>query len=171
MKVRFMGRLAVVCLAMAACLGPASAQVSAKVAFEELKKLAGTWVGTIGEGKGAGQTKVLYKVTAAGSALVETLFPDTGHEMVTVYHLDGPHLVLTHYCAALNQPTMRLEPGSKPHELSFRFVSGTNMKLADVHMHALKIQLLDPNHVLSDWTSYEDGKPAGTVHFNLHRKS
>ena len=48
-----------------------------------------------------------YAVTAAGSAVVETVFPGTEHEMVTVYHADGSDLVLTHYCMEGNQPRMR----------------------------------------------------------------
>ena len=54
---------------------------------------------------------MVYGVTAAGTAVMEALFPETDHEMLTVYHLEGNDLVLTHYCAMGNQPrsTNRLE--------------------------------------------------------------
>ena len=56
-----------------------------------------------------GEESVVYKLTGAGSALVETQFPGTGHEMVSVYHLDGDDLRMTHYCAAGNQPRVKLD--------------------------------------------------------------
>ena len=49
---------------------------------------------------------IVYSVIAAGSAVHEHMFPGGPHEMVTVYHLDGPDLLLTHYCAAGNKKLM-----------------------------------------------------------------
>ena len=64
-------------------------------AFAKMKSLAGEWTGTIDErGKGDPIT-VIYKTTANGTAVMETLFPGAPYEMVTVYHLDGDKLVLT----------------------------------------------------------------------------
>ena len=51
----------------------------------------------------------LVRTTGGGSAVTETLFPGTAHEMMSVYHMDGDDLVLTHYCAGGNQPRMMLE--------------------------------------------------------------
>src|SRR5579883_3440161 len=81
--------------------------------FESLKKLAGDWVQIGKDGKPAGPVVSSIRVTSAGTAVEETLFPGTAHEMVTMYHLDGGELVLTHYCALGNQPHMRLTPESK----------------------------------------------------------
>lgn len=143
----------------------AGPSVSSQKAFARLTKLAGTW-----EGKAEGMdTKVTYKLTGAGSALVETQFPGEPHEMVTVYHLDGNDLVLTHYCAAHNQPTMKYVAGNDPNVLAFNFVSGSNMKPRDVHMHSVKIRFIGDDEIESDWTSFSDGKSAGTVHFKLKR--
>ena len=69
-----------------------------------IKKLEGEWKVTGGDEHHGKEGKVTYKVTAAGSTLMETQFPGTGHEMVTMYHLDGDELKATHYCAAGNQP-------------------------------------------------------------------
>jgi hypothetical protein len=33
---------------------------------------------------------VVYKVTSAGKTVMETLGPGTDHEMVSMYHMDGP---------------------------------------------------------------------------------
>ena len=67
-------------------------------ALERFKQLSGEWTGKEVEGIHPGQqVNANYKVTAGGSAVVETLFPGTEHEMVTVIQPDGADLVLTHY--------------------------------------------------------------------------
>src|SRR4051812_25593828 len=74
--------------------------VDAKTAFARLKTMAGTWQNKLeGAGKDhhGGDDKVIYHLTGAGSALVETDFPGSDHEMVSVYHLDGDDLRMTHY--------------------------------------------------------------------------
>ena len=74
--------------------------------FDQFKQLAGEWVRAAGEpGKTGDEVHVKYKVTSAGSAVVETVFPDTDHEMVTIITRDGDDIELTHYCAMGNQPT------------------------------------------------------------------
>ena len=144
-----------------------------KSAFDRLKSLEGTWSGKAGwdEGgqKGTGDVTVVYKVTAGGNAVQEVLFPGTPHEMVTMYHMDGADLVLTHYCAQGNQPRMKLEESKEPDVLSFRFTGGTNMKESDGHMHAAKLTIADADHVKGVWTSMKDGKPAGDAIFDLTR--
>jgi hypothetical protein len=143
----------------------------AREAFERLKGLAGTWAGSaVDEGGKPAPVTVVYKVTAAGSAVEETLFPGTPHEMVTMYHLDGDRLALTHYCAAGNQPHMELQPTKEANVLSFRFVSGTNMKESDLHMHTVCLTLADGDHFKGVWRSMKDGKPAGDAVFELARQ-
>jgi len=62
--------------------------------LERLKALAGDWVAAEdGEMAKKGDLVSRYAVAASGSAVVETVFPGTPHEMVTVYHADGPDLV------------------------------------------------------------------------------
>ena len=69
-------------------------------------------------------------------AVVETVFPGSAHEMVTVYHADGPDLVLTHYCMEGNQPRMRAK-GAQGSRFDFAFDGGTNIDpKRDRHMHS-----------------------------------
>jgi hypothetical protein len=68
------------------------------VAFQKLKNLNGEWTGTA-ESKQGPAAAVSYHLTANGNTLMETLFPGTDHEMISMYYLDGKDLVLTHYCA------------------------------------------------------------------------
>ena len=101
--------------AVAVTAPPASAATgaAAPAALERLKALAGEWVAAEdGEMAKKGDLVARYAVTAAGSAVVETVFPGSAHEMVTVYHADGPDLVLTHYCMEGNQPRMRARDGT-----------------------------------------------------------
>jgi hypothetical protein len=148
-----------------------AASPSARAAFDRLKTLAGEWRGNIGE-RGTGQeTTVGYRLIAAGSALAETLFAGPPHEMITVYHLDGEKLVLTHYCAAGNQPKLALTKKSTADTLDFDFVSGTNMKSRkDDHMHSLRLRFEGPNAITTEWDGYKDGRKTGTTKFFLTRK-
>src|SRR5437870_3944758 len=67
-------------------------------ALDRFKQLAGEWVGKGMHSGKEHEIRVVYKVTAAGSAVVETIAPGSDHEMVTVIHSDGDALLLTHYC-------------------------------------------------------------------------
>lgn len=143
---------------------------SAKQAFEKLKTLAGTWEGKAGHGADAEATKVIYKVTGAGSAVVETQFPGSAHEMITIYHLDGDNLLLTHYCAAQNQPKMRYVPGKDASTFKFDFVSGSNMKPTDAHMRNLTMKFVDADHLISEWAFYSNGKAGNIAKFDMRRR-
>jgi hypothetical protein len=86
----------------------------------------------------------VYRVTSGGSAVVETLFPNTDHEMVTVIHPDGEDLLLTHYCMVGNQPQMKAPGTSAGKEVAFKFVRATNLKSADdMHMHDVTYTFVD----------------------------
>ncbi len=152
--------------------GKAFARPSAAAAeLEKLKSLAGTWTGKAVHVSGPAQdTTVTWRVTGGGSAVVETVFPGTPHEMTTVYHLDGDALVLTHYCAAGNQPTMRALPSGDPSVIAFDFVRGSNMKPGDMHMHSARLRLAGPDRLETEWVSWSGGKPAGTARFSLARQ-
>jgi hypothetical protein len=139
--------------------------------FERLKGLVGTWVGTAQHGEQSFPTQVTYRLTGGGSAVMEILFEGTEHEMTTVYHRDGADLVLTHYCAAGNQPHMRATAADDAAVLRFEFAGGTNLDPAkDMHMHEGVIRWLDADHVQTAWASYQDGKPVGEARFDLTRK-
>lgn len=144
---------------------PASAQ------FDALKKLAGDWVAVGKDGKPTDTLAASIKVTAAGSVVEETLFPGTPHEMVTMYHLDGPGLVLTHYCVLGNQPTMRAEPSTDASRIVFSFVGASNLKSeTDNHMDHATLTILGPDHYRSHWTSCQEGKPCHDVELDFVRK-
>ncbi len=164
---------------------PAKEGVEARAAFARLKKLAGTWTADIKHGGEAAKAKaeehkaqhdarptVVFKLTGAGSALVETQFPGAPHEMVSVYHLDGQELRMTHYCAAGNQPRLKLDrEKSRPDHLVFVFDGGTNLDpKKDGHIHNLDITFHEDGRVTSDWEGYSGDKSAGTTSFVMTRQ-
>lgn len=147
--------------------GPA---ISAADAFALLKTLAGEWAGTMGDTEGGPATRISYKVIAAGSVLAETIFPGAPHEMITVYHMDGERLIMTHYCAAGNQPRLALTGESTKNCLKFDFTGATNMKSdQDQHMHSLRIYVIDADHLKTEWDGYKDGRKVETAIFRLTR--
>jgi hypothetical protein len=100
-----------------------------------------------------GPAFIEFAVTAGGSAVRETMFPGTPHEMVNMYTLDGNGLAMTHYCAAGNQPHMRAEAleGGK---LTFRTTGVSDLKAADEHyMGAMTLVIVDADHVEQHWVS------------------
>jgi hypothetical protein len=129
--------------------------------LERLKKLSGEWVAADADGKPTSQVVSSFKVTAAGSAVQETIFPGSDHEMVTLYHRDGADLVLTHYCALGNQPHLKADPKAPADQLRFQFAGGSNLDPEkDMHMHEGAITFIDDDHIEWSWQAYKDGKPA-----------
>ncbi len=140
--------------------------------FDQFKQLAGEWIGKGShDGKEGPDFKVKYKVTSNGSAVVETIMPDTDNEMISVIHPDGDKLILTHYCAIGNQPCMKAENKSEGNKVAFEFTHATNMKSdKDFHMHSVTFTFVDKDTLKAEWTHYNDGKPNGNVVFELKRK-
>jgi hypothetical protein len=140
-------------------------------AFEPFKKLAGTWEGKEVEGRVGTDVRAVYRVTSGGTAVVETLFPGTDHEMVSVIHPDNGDLLMTHYCMVGNQPQMKAPGTGEAREVAFKFVRATNLKSPDdMHMHDVTYTFVDRDTLRSAWTHYHGGKPAGQVVFELKRK-
>jgi CheY-like chemotaxis protein len=111
-----------------------------------------------------------WEVISARTAVMETLFPGTDHEMRSVYFLDGPDLVLTHYCAMGNQPRMKLAASSTASELVFEFAGGTNLDPArDMHVHDGRIRLLDADRIEAEWAVQQEGQEKGRNRFFLSR--
>ena len=93
--------------------------------------------------------------------------------MVSVYHLDGDDLRMTHYCAAGNQPRLKLDRAkSSPDHLVFVFDGGTNLDVKkDMHIHGLQITFHEDGRVVSDWEGYMSGKSLGTTSFIMTREA
>jgi hypothetical protein len=143
--------------------GPAT---DAQRAFATLKSMPGTWEGKTPDGH---PVQVNFKVTAGGSAVMSEIL---GHEdMISMFHLDGPNrLLMTHYCAAGNQPRMQASLSPDGKTITFKFVDATNLDSPETgHMHAMVLTLVDENHHTEEWTFLNHGKEMKEV-FDLRRK-
>jgi hypothetical protein len=137
--------------------------------YEHMKQLVGVWEGTSNMGKEGQKVKVEYRLTAGGSAIVETLFPGTPEEMISVYYDNKGKLSMTHYCMLQNRPSMKLQKaGGDTLDLVFVKGGGIDPK-KDAHMHALTISFVDKDHVVENWAYFEDGKEKEVTKLNLSR--
>jgi hypothetical protein len=88
-----------------------AASANAQESFDKLKLLSGSWEGRNSQGE---PLSVAYRVTAGGSALMSEIH---GHDdMISMFHMDGDRLLMTHYCGAGNQPRMqaKVSPMERP---------------------------------------------------------
>jgi len=155
------------CLMMAS--GARAAEQNGAAEFDRVKALVGTWRGPANEGAmNNDPVTVEYRLTSGGSAVVETLFPGTSHEMVSVYHQDHGKLAMTHYCLMGNQPKLQ-EVAANDQQIELQLSPDSGLDPSSPHMHALTIAWADPNHITQTWTSYEQGQPKEKSVFTLAR--
>jgi hypothetical protein len=137
---------------------------NAQKAFDQLKTLNGTWEGKATNGH---DTKVLFRSTAGGSALMSEIMGE--EDMITMFHMDNNRLLMTHYCGAGNQPRMQASLSPDGKTITFAFVDATNLSSPKAgHMDHLVITIPDAEHHTEDWTFKQDGKEM-KEHFELVR--
>jgi hypothetical protein len=144
----------------------ALAQTPAQRSFDQLKALSGLWEGTNSEGR---PLQVTFEDTAAGTALLSTIQGHGPQNMVSMIHLDGARLLMTHYCSAGNQPRMAGIASPDGKTITFDFMDATNLATPESgHMQRLVIAILDPNHHTEDWIFNDHGNEKKEL-FDLHR--
>ena len=162
------GVLAVVCAASAprAAVLPVEPRedVNAQAAFDRLRSLQGTWEG---ETRANEKATTTFELTANGTVIIERYGNPAmpgGGRMVTAYHLDGTSLLLTHYCIANNQPTLRAERfDPKSGEIQFEFLRASNLPDAKAgHMRRALYRLDDADHFTTSWEFFEGGQKTMT---------
>ncbi len=142
------------------CASLAVAQPDAHKSFDLLKGLEGNWAGKGSQGQ---PIQVTFRMTAGGSALMSEILGKGPENMITMFHMDGDRLLMTHYCGSGNQPRMKVI-ASDAKSVSFEFFDGTNIGPGDGHMqHATFTQ----PHV-EEWTFLDHGKEMKEV-FTLER--
>lgn len=144
----------------------AVAQTDAQKAFATIKSLPGTWEGDTR----MGPVKVTFKTTAGGSAVMSEILGQ--EDMITMFNLDGPNrLLMTHYCAAGNEPRMQASVSTDGKVITFDFLDATNLASPDAaHMQKMVLTLVDDNHHTEEWTFVDHGKQHKEL-FDLRRKS
>ncbi len=92
--------------------------------------------------------------------------------MVTAYHLDGDSLILTHYCIARNQPTLRADSfDAATGEIQFEFVRASNLASEKAgHMRRALYRIEDATHFTTSWDFFEGGKKTMTETERFQRR-
>ena len=144
---------------------PAAAEevtpAQARLAFEQLKRLAGEWDAKSTQGWTG---RHAMQILGGGSAVmsISRIEPHAGEDegMATAFHLDGDRLIATHYCVAKNQPRLVATSVSADGKtIEFAFLDGTNMRSRDVgHMDRAIITIESPDRYTGRWTFYQNGR-------------
>jgi hypothetical protein len=140
----------------------------AAATLDRIKKLEGTWTMN---GRAPGpMMSIVFKPTAGGSAVIETMFPGTDEEMINLYTADGDKIVVTHYCKLGQQPRMKQADGSDEKTIKFEFVEGGNIESRDEgHMDAVALSV-DGDKLTETWTFYANGKVVDQKAFEFTRQ-
>ena len=141
----------------------ARATNNAAAGFEKLKSLVGEWQGKTSEGEAV---TLSYQLVSSGTALMETLTQANEPNMITIYHLNGDKIMMTHYCSVGNQPRMQAAvPAGDIKSLRFVFLDGANLKShGDGHIHSLTVTFQDNDHFTQEWTWRDGGKDSHSRH-------
>lgn len=135
-----------------------NAQSEAKKAFEKLKTLAGSWQGTIAK------IPITFTIRAAssGTAILHEGNTTGGgppnHE-ITMFYLDGDHLLATHYCDAGNRSRWegKLSADDKAITFSFLEVVGS---IRGGYLKEMAITFIDADrHIVAFTFVMPDGRP------------
>lgn len=127
--------------------------------FEQLKTLAGSWEGNL-DGR---LLHVSLRVTSTGSALLHEMKGGGPDDPITLFHLDGDRLLLTHYCDAGNQPRMLATISPDGKTILFNFIDGTNLLSSQMgHMQRVTFNFIDSDHHSEKWEfAMANGKQMG----------
>ena len=142
----------------------------AKISFDALKSLAGTWAGPVTTNPPNpqidGPIRVTMRVASRGNVLMHEIAPGGVPEPTMIY-LDGDRLTLLHYCEAGNRPRMVARKPTDQKTVAFDFVdiSGST---SPAYLHDFVFTLIDADHHTEDWT-FMLGDKLLHAHFDLRR--
>ncbi|MGD0824890.1 MAG: hypothetical protein ABR908_09945 [Terriglobales bacterium] len=140
------------------------AESDAHKSFDLLKGMEGNWAGKNQQGQ---PVEVTFRMIAGGSALMSEIHGHGPENMITMFHMDGDRLLMTHYCGAGNQPRMKVMAADAK-SVSFEFFDGTNIGPGDGHMQRATFTQVDPDHQSEEWVFLDHGKEMKEV-FTLER--
>ena len=143
--------------------------------MSRLAELEGEWMLLDENGEETDVVGSTFRVTSAGSTLVERMFPDhpDGYEMLNVYHVDGDRVLMTHYCSAGNQPRLRVLSTDDENRLQWQMESVTNLSAPGAdHMHQAEYEFQGDDRLTTHWQSMVDGEVSDehSITFELKRK-
>jgi hypothetical protein len=135
---------------------PTRVALRSNPALEQFKSLAGEWEGKDSRGK---TVHLSYEVLASG-VVMERLQSVGQAGMLTMYSLDGDHIVAIHFCSAGNQPVLKTGPlaaAAGKYDFTVERVYGLN-KPGELHMVELLVTIADNDHFTQAWTNLAQGQ-------------
>jgi len=127
--------------------------------MQQLKALEGDWLLVDEQGEVTDDVASQFRITSNESVLREVMAPGTEHEMLNVYHTDGDRVLMTHYCAARNQPRLEVVRAQEGNSLLLRFESITNLSSPDGHyMGRARYDWDGDDRVTTTWYSTANGE-------------
>jgi hypothetical protein len=137
----------------------AASQLFADSAFDKIKSLVGEWEATTPQGPAS----VSYELISNGTAVEERLGVHN-EEMVSIYHMNGDKLMMTHYCSFNNQP--RFEAAVDGDTITFHYVDATNLpNESSPHITGLVLNFKDADHFTQQWSSSAADHKAPIMNF------
>jgi len=158
---------------LALTLAGSNAAADEEGVMDRLATLQGDWIMLDENGAETEMVGSTFRLTAGGSALVEVMAPGSpdGYEMVNMYHADGDRVLMTHYCAAGNQPRMEVQATDDENRLELRFESVTNLASPEAeHMHQAEYIFRGDDRLTTRWWSMQDGKVSEENHVTIELK-
>lgn len=139
----------------------------ANPALEEFKSLAGEWDGKDSHG---GTVHITYEVLASG-VVMEKLQPEGQPGMITMYSLDGDHIVAFHFCSVGNELVLKTDPlSAATGKYDFALEHAYGLKTSgELHMVGLVLTIPDKDHLTQVWTNLHEGKRSSNT-ITLARK-
>jgi hypothetical protein len=91
---------------------------------------------------------------------MERLEPAGHAPMITMYSLDGDHILAIHFCSEGNQPIMKTGPVSSANgKYDFMIERAYGLRSPEeVHMVELVVTVTDNDHFTQAWTNQQAGK-------------
>jgi hypothetical protein len=162
---------------------------NARPQYTAMTKLQGEWIlspANQQEGKatqhklikpllGTDTTAMNFKLIGKGSTVQENLLPETGKEMVTMYHCKDTvcsQVKATHYCIKQNQPEMLVDPVSTDTSLVYNCDMSTSLcQSKQNHVHKITHELSNEGaHLKTTYTSYNNGMYMKDSIYHFDRK-
>jgi hypothetical protein len=94
-----------------------------------------------------------------------------GHDdMISMFHMDGDRLLMTHYCGAGNQPRMQAKVSPDRTTFAFDFIDGTNLDASTIgHMYRAVFTIVSADRHTEEWDFIQNGKEMKEM-FDLRRR-